>query len=96
MTVSMLDEMIDEKLMLLEALEWYAEKVRDCRKVTREGDETRHDLDRDGGERARLALECIPRNSIFNDEEAMDLIRLLQDNGYEADEVYNAMKEMSS
>lgn len=38
----------------------------------------------------------IPRNSIFNDEEAMDLIRLLQDKGYEADDVYNAMKEMPS
>ena len=37
-----------------------------------------------------------PKNSIFNDEEAMDLIRLLQDKGYEADEVYNEMKEMSS
>jgi len=47
-----------EKVGMLEALEWYEdEKIRDCRKVTREGDEARHDLDRDGGERARLALE---------------------------------------
>ena len=37
-----------------------------------------------------------PKNSIFNDEEAMALIRLLQDKRYEADEVYNAMKEMGS
>ena len=39
---------------------------------------------------------CIPKNSIFNDEEAMDLIRLLREKGYEANDVYNAMKEMSS
>ena len=59
MTVNMLDEMIDEKLMLLEALEWYAEKVRDCRKVSSVGNEARHDLDSDGGKRARLALEKV-------------------------------------
>ena len=39
------------------ALEWYEEKVRDCRKVTREGDEARDDLNVDGGKRARRALE---------------------------------------
>ena len=39
---------------------------------------------------------CAHHNPILNDEEAMDLIRLLQDKGYEADEVYNAMKEMPS
>ena len=39
-------------------LEWYEdEKIRDCRKVTREGDEARQYLDLDAGERARLALE---------------------------------------
>jgi hypothetical protein len=31
-----------------------------------------------------------------NDEEAMDLIRLLREKGYEADEVYNAMKDRGS
>ena len=40
-----------------EALEWYAEKVLNCRKITAEGDEARHDLDHDGGKRARMALE---------------------------------------
>lgn len=39
---------------------------------------------------------CTPKNAIFNDDDAMDLIRLLQDKGYEADDVYNAMKEMRS
>ena len=42
---------------LLEALEWYAEKVTNCRKITREGDKARDDLDYDGGRRARIALE---------------------------------------
>jgi hypothetical protein len=42
---------------LLEALEWYAEKVTNCRKLTREGDKARDDLDYDGGRRARIALE---------------------------------------
>ena len=39
---------------------------------------------------------CTQKNSIFNDDDAMDLIRLLQDKGYTADDVYNAMKEMTS
>ena len=42
---------------LLEALEWYAENVLNCRKITAEGDKARHDLDHDGGKRARMALE---------------------------------------
>ena len=46
-------------LDMKKALEWYAEKVRDCRKVTREGDEARDDLDVDGGKRARRALEKV-------------------------------------
>ena len=41
------------------ALEWYEEKVRDCRKVSSVGNEARHDLDSDGGKRARLALEKV-------------------------------------
>ena len=39
------------------ALEWYEEKVRDCRKFTREGDEARDDLNVDGGKRAQRALK---------------------------------------
>jgi len=42
---------------LKEALEWYAENVLNCRKITAEGDKARHDLDHDGGKRARMALE---------------------------------------
>jgi hypothetical protein len=38
------------------ALEWYAEMVKGCRKITREGEATRHALDHDGGKRAREAL----------------------------------------
>ncbi len=38
------------------ALVWYAEKVAGCRKIGREGDEIRAELDRDGGENARTAL----------------------------------------
>lgn len=41
---------------LVEALEWYAEQVRDCRKITSEGDAARRTLDKDGGQRARAAL----------------------------------------
>lgn len=39
-----------------EALLWYEENVRNCRKITSEGNDARHALDRDGGERARAAL----------------------------------------
>lgn len=42
-----------------EALEWYEEQVRNCRKITREGDGARQQLDRDGGERALTALALI-------------------------------------
>lgn len=41
---------------LREALGWYEKQVNDCRKITREGDDARYALDRDGGERARAAL----------------------------------------
>ena len=47
-------------------------------------------MELDAKQRQRLADED---NAIFNDEEAMDMIRLLQDKGYEPDEVYQAMKE---
>lgn len=40
-----------------EALEWYETHVRDCRKITKDGDAARHALDKDGGERARAALK---------------------------------------
>lgn len=39
-----------------EALQWYAEQVEGCRKLGRVGDHYRQALDRDGGERARIAL----------------------------------------
>lgn len=37
------------------ALEWYAWKVADCRKIGPDGDYARSDLDADGGRRARAA-----------------------------------------
>lgn len=39
-----------------EVLGWYATQVELCRKITREGDIARADLDRDGGRRARATL----------------------------------------
>lgn len=45
---------------ILGALDWYAEKVAACRKVTSEGDAARQELDRDGGERARSAIADLP------------------------------------
>jgi hypothetical protein len=38
------------------ALQWYADKVGDCRKIHREGETARYALDADGGNRARKAL----------------------------------------
>jgi len=46
----------DELERLREALRWYEEKARDCRKIHSEGDDARLALDRDGGFRARAAL----------------------------------------
>ena len=46
-----------ENERLREALGWYEKQANDCRKITREGDGARYALDRDGGERARAALE---------------------------------------
>jgi len=43
-----------------EALEWYAEQVAGCRKLGNIGDPARHELDRDGGKRAREALGALP------------------------------------
>lgn len=43
-----------------EALEWYAEQVAGCRKIGNIGDPARHELDRDGGKRAREALAALP------------------------------------
>lgn len=45
-----------ERESLIDALEWYAVQVRDCRKITPEGDKARHALDADGGHRARHAI----------------------------------------
>ncbi|HPR90848.1 MAG TPA: hypothetical protein PLD93_05400 [Synergistaceae bacterium] len=42
---------------IMETLEWYREKVRLCRSHTREGDEARAVLDRDGGSRAENAIK---------------------------------------
>lgn len=42
--------------VLEEALEWYAEQTRGCRKIGRDGDAFRQALDRDGGQLARTAL----------------------------------------
>lgn len=39
-----------------ETLEWYAEQVRDCRKIGRLGEPAREALDHDGGKRARETL----------------------------------------
>ncbi len=39
------------------ALEWYAEQVAGCRKITREGTTARNKLDADGGKIARQALK---------------------------------------
>ena len=41
-----------------EALEWYAEQTRDCRKMGRDGDRARQALDADGGARALAALRA--------------------------------------
>lgn len=49
----------DDKAMR-EALEWYEQQARDCRKITMEGDTARVALDKDGGARARAALEERP------------------------------------
>jgi len=38
------------------ALEWYAERVADCRKISAPGNVARSELDADGGIRARQAL----------------------------------------
>jgi hypothetical protein len=39
------------------ALRWYEKRVSDCRKITREGEAARNELDHDGGDRARAALK---------------------------------------
>jgi DNA repair ATPase RecN len=49
-------ELEAEIARLREALNWYEKQANDCRKITREGDDARYALDRDGGERARAAL----------------------------------------
>ena len=42
------------------ALEWYEEHVSNCRKIGSIGAPSRAKLDRDGGEKARAALEVKP------------------------------------
>jgi hypothetical protein len=48
---------------LAEALEWYAEKVKDCRKITREGDDARVKLAQDCGNLAEQALAAVKGGS---------------------------------
>jgi len=48
---------------LAEALEWYAEKVKDCRKITREGDDARVKLAQDYGNLAEQALAAVKGGS---------------------------------
>lgn len=52
-----IEQLTAEVERMREALRWYEAQVNDCRKVTREGDDARYALDRDGGEKARAALE---------------------------------------
>lgn len=47
----------DHATILRETLSWYAEKAAGCRLIHSEGDANRHDLQADGGARARDALE---------------------------------------
>lgn len=49
-----------------EALAWYAEQVRNCRKITSDGSDARAALDRDGGELARAALHPEPSEGETN------------------------------
>lgn len=44
---------------LTDALNWYAEKVADCGKISAQGDDARYKLDRDGGSIARAALQSL-------------------------------------
>jgi hypothetical protein len=46
-----------EVTRLREALGWYETNVANCRKITSEGNDARHALDADGGQRARAALQ---------------------------------------
>jgi len=41
---------------LVDALRWYQEKAKYCRKITDEGEEARQALDMDGGEMAKTIL----------------------------------------
>lgn len=42
-----------------DALEWYAEQVQNCRKITEIGNSARNQLDNDGGKRARDAISAL-------------------------------------
>ena len=44
---------------VVEALQFYAEQGRLCRMIHREGEEARRALDKDGGEKARVALAAV-------------------------------------
>jgi hypothetical protein len=51
-------ERTNAKNLVEEALQWYEEQTRNCRKITSEGQAARANLDADGGLRARVALEA--------------------------------------
>lgn len=53
---------------LREALEWYADQAKDCRKLTSEGEKARNALDRDGGTKARAALSAVPATPAPRDQ----------------------------
>lgn len=52
---------LKERVKVLEdALRWYEKQSTDCLKITSDGEVARNLLDRDGGARARIALETKP------------------------------------
>jgi hypothetical protein len=63
--VARLPEISDPQARIAEfkvTLEWYAAQVADCRKLGRDGDVARGKLDRDGGSKARAALNVAAVN----------------------------------
>lgn len=60
-----------------EALEWYADKVGSCRKITSEGEDARAALDKDGGSRARAALGDVAGWRPWSEQPAEGTVALL-------------------
>jgi hypothetical protein len=63
-----LAEASERERKLREALEWYRDKVADCRKIGTAGEPARNALDADGGKRARAALS-LPELTKDDEEE---------------------------